>query len=356
MTGTPAYLFYQRDFITPLLFPQKAGWQGLKILDLSGDDGCRARLEEQFPEARVEPGDIGALLTSKKGGRGPYDYIVGLRLGTGAVEPVEVLSALLEISAPGGIIAASGYGYAGYYAPAMIAAVVKKLTEGKEQADRRDVALRLLKELPHSHPLRLREEFFKRLESGESSAVDEILALDPTKIFSVSRLLELVEQCGASWLDWLVPGWYDPTHPVRNGDIAAVLRALPETKQWRIAELVGASPPEHHFFLYRDADRPLQIPWDADDILHWRPLRLPLYDWSNLKPADAETHTLHPLKPFKFLQPLPLQKRETQLCPPTAQPPCLKDILKGRLDAPTRAALKRLTLWRALALLPPDHQ
>lgn len=355
MSGRPEHLFYDRELVRYLLFPGQTGWQGKKILVIGGRENRTAHIRGPFPGAGVVETDMVDVWSWKGTGPGPFDYIAGARLGSEVSEPAALLKKLLGMLTPQGVVSASVWGYTGYFAALMVKRLVALLAGEEERESQIESLRRLLKALPAAHPLRLPRDLWERLTGEDRPALEEVLTLAAEKIFTVEELLTFIAGCGGRLLDWLIPGWYDPSYLTGSAELHDKFNMLPGPTRWMVSEMAGSFPPVHHFFLVRaekTADRTSPDPWQSPDILDWKVIRLPLYRWRDLVPADDGGGVLPPLEAYPFLNPLTLGKRETEWCRSADGSASL-----GKLVGTTRPVgetLKRLVDWRAVALLPPD--
>jgi hypothetical protein len=246
-----------KDVVNPLLFPSQTSWKDRLILNIGGVGEILPILEEQFPEAVVQQADIDAFLAGDFSVE-PCDYIVAVGLKSVNSDFHRWMTRLLSFLKPGGAVAAAVYGYAGYYALNMLSSIIKNfsadleienLSHGKNFSKVVKVAKAVMEQLPSNHPARKRKVFWERLEKGEKNAFNELIGLSEEKIFTVSRLLEGIDGAGARLLDWVFPEFYHPAQYVADRDMAEKLKALPEPQCWQAAELIGAWPPEHYFFV-----------------------------------------------------------------------------------------------------------
>jgi hypothetical protein len=213
----------------------------------------------------------------------------------------------------------------------------------------------VIRQLPKNHPAYHRKTFMERLGKGDKPNIKELLNISAGKIFTVSRLLECIEQNGGRFIDWVIPRFYDPAQYVGKKEVADKLEELKEPQRWQVAELVNASPPEHYFFLGREDYQPTKTAWNSGELYLWRPKRLPLYQWKNLKEVDSVDCTLNPIKECEGIGAIELQSWEAQLCLAASGTGNLNQLLVD-LKIPQPGVihfLKRAVERRLLAVLPP---
>ncbi|NIM16094.1 MAG: hypothetical protein GTO45_29175 [Candidatus Aminicenantes bacterium] len=255
-----------KDVVNPLLFPFQTTWKDKRILNIGGAAETLPVLEEQFPEAVVQQSDIEAVLADDFSAA-PCDYIVALGLKSSNCDFHQWMTRLLSSLTPGGAIAAGVYGYAGYYGLNMLSTIIKNFSADIDDISHQKnfsrvmkVAKAVIAQLPASHPARKQKAFMERLEKGDKNAFRQLIYLSADKIFTVSRLLDSIDACGGGLVDWVFPGYYNPARYVEDTGTAEKLKALPEPWCWQVAELVGAWPPEHYFFVSKKAAPPILPP------------------------------------------------------------------------------------------------
>ena len=350
-----------KDFVQPVLFPFKTDWKDQRILYVGENEAIFNLLESQFPDAVVQRLDIDTVISNRHSGFGTFDYIAaqGIKSAAVDVDICRLLNRLISWLKPGGVIVGGVYGYAGYYGLDMLGTIVKYFSAGiknihdKNFARMKKIVSSVLGQLPGNHPAYRRKTFMERLARGDRLAITELVNLSPGKIFTVTRLLECIEQNGGRFIDWVVPGFYDPARYVEKKEVAEKLRKLKEPRCWQVAELVNASPPEHYFFIGREDHRPVKITWDSGDLYLWRPQRLPLYQWENLKERNG--CTLRPIKECEGIGSIGLQSWEAQLCLAASAAASLDQLLVKIKKSSTEILgfLKRAVNMRILAVLPP---
>lgn len=365
-----------RGFIHPVLFPFKTSWKDQRILYIGGVGEVLHFLERQFPEAAVTQLDVEAVISGENHLQ-TFDYIAAPGLKSALHDIPRRLAALLSLLKPGGVISAAVYGYAGYYGLEMLSRIIKNLTKDiKDIFDNKNfaglfrVGKAVITQLPSNHPAFQREASMGKLEKGDKKAFKELLNLSGDKIFTVSRLLECIDRSGGRLVDWVLPELYDPAQVAGNSEIAEKLAALPEPRRWKAAELINARPAEHYFFLAKKDDPPVKIAWDSNDLYLWKPVRLPLYRWKDIKGFDSGSFTGH-LRPLTKVEgigsgSLELQEWEAQLCLSASGAFTLNRLLsEKRLNGKDNLLLKRshprvieflkrAVEGRLLALLPPS--
>lgn len=253
-----------KDVVNPVLFPSPTTWKDKRILNIGGTEWVLPVLEEQFPEAVVQQSDIDAVLADDFSLE-PCDYIVAVGLKSVNSDFHQWMTRLLSFLKPGGAIAAAVYGYAGYYGLDMLSTIIKNfsadiddISHQKNFARVMKVAKAVMAQLPANHPARKQKAFMERLEEGDKTAFRELIYLSANKIFTVSRLLDSIDACGGRLVDWVFPEYYNPARYVQDTGIAEKLKALPGQRCWQVAELVGAWPPEHYFFVGKKETRPIK--------------------------------------------------------------------------------------------------
>jgi len=355
------YITALKDFVHPVLFPFKTNWKNQRILYVGENEAMFHFLESQFPEALVQKLASDTVISHQQQKVRTFDYIaaVGIKSAAVNVDMCRLLNRLISWLKPGGVIACGVYGYAGYYGLDMLGTIVKHFSadikdiEGKNFARIKKIVSSVIHQLPKNHPAYHRETFMERLGRGDKPTIIELLNISPGKIFTVSRLLECIEQNGGRFIDWVVPGFYDPARYVEKKEIAEKLAKLEEPQCWQVAELVNASPPVHYFFLGREDQQPAKIAWNSGDLYLWRPQRLPLYQWENLE--DSHACTLKPIKECEGLGSIRLQSWQAQLCLAASGTSNLNQLLV-EIKIPHPEAinfLKGATEMRLLSVLPP---
>ena len=356
-------LIYRHDFIQPLFFPCKTTWEEQHLLYVGesvGDKGFQV-LGREFPGARVhflESGDAAVNENST----GSYDYIAAVGLKSTPHDLGQVLTRLISLLKPDGVMAAAVYGYTGYHGLNMLSTLIKKFARdlsdplaSKNIAKIRKVAGAIIGQLPGNHPARRRRDFLERLEKGDKKTLGELFNLSPGNIFTVSRLLECVEQGRGRLIDWVLPHCYDPSLYVKEKEVVGKLEGLEGPKRWITAELVNAWPPEHYFFLGTRDYQPPKIAWDSGDLFLWRPKRLPLYQWENLNKTNSPGGILTPVKECRGIDAIELQSWQARLCLAASGSIAL-DRLLADIKKPHPEVidfLQRALSMRLLALLPP---
>jgi hypothetical protein len=352
-----------KDFIQPVLLPFKTNWKDRRILYVGEKEPMFHLLESQFPDAVVQRLDIDTVISDRQQKSEAFDYIAAAGIKSAAVDVdiCQLLSRLISLLKPGGVIAGGVYGYAGYYGLDMLGTIVKhfsvdiKNIDGKNFARMKRIISTVIDQLPENHPAYHRKTFMECLGSGDKHAIKELVNISPGKIFTVSRLLECIEQNGGRFIDWVLPKFYDPVQFVDKKEVAEKLEKLKEPQRWQIAELVNASPPEHYFFLGREDYQPVKIAWNSGDLYLWRPKRLPLYQWENLNDPDVDDVALNPLKECEGIGSIELQCWQAQLCSAASGTPNLNQLLvEIKIPHPEVIKfLKRATEMRLLSMLPP---
>ncbi len=261
----PEHVVASKDVVNHVVFPSPTTWKDKRILTIGGVGDIKSILETQFPEAVVRQAGIDDFFADDFSLE-PCHYIVALGLKSVNRDIHQWLPRLLSFLTPGGVIAAGVYGYAGYYGLNMLSTIIKNFTAdidditGQQNFPRvLKVAKAVMAQLPANHPARKQEAFMGRLEKGDKNAFRELISLSAHKIFTVTRLLECIDACGARLVNWVYPGYYQPARCVEDTGIAEKLKALPEPRCWQVAELIGAWPPEHYFFVGKKA-APIILP------------------------------------------------------------------------------------------------
>ncbi len=350
-----------KDFIQPVLFPFKTDWKDRRILYIGENEALFHFLESQFPEAVVQKLDIDTVISHRQEESGVFDYIAAAEIKSAAVDVdiCRLLNRLISWLKPGGIIACGVYGYAGYYGLDMLSTIVKHFTadikniDDKNFAKMKRIISSVIRQLPENHPAYHRKTFMERLNRGDKTTIKELVNISPGKIFTVSRLLECIEQNGGRFIEWVVPNFYDPAQYVDKKEVAEKLEKLKEPQRWQVAELVNASPPEHYFFLGREDYQPVKIAWNSGDLYLWRPKRLPLYQWEYLE--DTNGSTLRPIKECEGINSIELQSWEAQLCSAASGSANFNQLLvEIKIPHPQVIDfLRRAVNIRLLAVLPP---
>jgi len=311
----------------------------------------------------VQQSDIDTVISDRRQESEAFDYIAAAGIKSAAVDVdiCRLLNRLISLLKPGGIIAGGVYGYAGYYGLDMLGTIVKhfsadiKNIDGKNFTKMKKIIGSVIQQLPKDHPAYHRKTFMERLGRGDKPTIKELLNISPGKIFTVSGLLECIEENGGRFIDWVVPNFYDPAGYVDKKEAAAKLENLKESRRWQVAELVNASPPEHYFFLGREDYQPVKITWNSSDLYLWRPQRLPLYQWENITNANVDKLTLNPTKECEGIGAVELQSWEAQLCLAASGTANLNQMLV-EIKIPHFQVinfLKRATEMRLLSVLPP---
>jgi hypothetical protein len=354
------YITALKDFVHPVLFPFKPNWKDQRILYVGENEKILHLLESQFPEAVVQRLDIDAVISDPQQESGAFDYIAAAGIKSAAVNIHQLLGRLISLLKPGGMIACGVYGYAGYYGLNMLSTIVKhfaadiKNINGKNFTKMKKIISSVINQLPKNHPAYHRKIFMERLGRGDKATIGELVNISPGKIFTVSRLLECIEQNGGRFIDWVVPKFYDPAQYVDKKEVAEKLEKLEEPHCWKAAEMVNASPPAHYFFLGREDYQPAKIAWNSGDLYLWRPKRLPLYQWENLEETGDDV-PINPIKQCEGIDSIELQSWEAQLCLAASGTANLNQLLAD-LKIPHPGVinlLKRATEMRLLAVMPP---
>jgi hypothetical protein len=348
-----------KDFVQPVLFPFKTNWKDQRILYVGENETIFNLLESQFHEAVVQKLAIDTVISDQQKESGVFDYIAAVEIKSTAVDICRLLNRLISFLKPGGVIAGCVYGYAGYYGLDMLSTIIKHFSadikdiDGKNFSRMKKIISSVIDQLPKNHPAYHRKTFMERLGRGDKLTIKELVNISREKIFTVSRLLECIEQTGGRFIDWVVPGFYDPTQYVQKREVAEKLEKLKEPQCWQMAELVNASPPEHYFFMGREDHQPVKITWDSGDLYLWRPQRLPLYQWENLKEPNG--CTLKPIKECEGIGSIRLQSWEAQLCLAASGNTNLNQLLEEiKIPHPQVIKfLKRAMEMRLLSVLPP---
>jgi SAM-dependent methyltransferase len=356
-------LIYRQDFIQPLFFPCQTTWEDHHILYVGesiADKGFQV-LGREFPGARVHFLESGDAVVKENLAKS-YDYIAAVGLKSTPHDIGQVLTRLISLLKPDGVMAAAVYGYTGCHGLNMLSILIKKIArdlsdplDNKNIAKIRKIAGSVIEQLPGNHPARRRRDFLERLEKGDKKTLRELFNLSPGNIFTVSRLLECVEQGRGRLIDWVLPNCYDPAQYVKEKDLADKLGGLAGPKRWIIAELVNAWPPEHYFFLGgRDYQSP-RIAWDSGDLYLWRPKRLPLYQWEDLNKTNSGEGILAPVKECRGIDAVELQPWQARLCLAASGSVTLDRLLADikKPHAEVIDFLHRALERRLLALLPP---
>lgn len=353
------YITGLKDFVQPVLFPCKTNWKDQRILYVGENEKILHLLESQFPDAVVQRLDIDTIISGHQQESRAFDYIAAAGIKSAAVNIHQLLGRLISLLKPGGIIVCGVYGYAGYYGLEMLSTIVKhfaadiKNIDGKNFTKMKKIIGSVMEQLPENHPAYHRKAFMERLSRGDKPTIKELVNIFPGKIFTVSGLLECIEQNGGRFIDWVVPGFYDPAQYVDKKEVTEKLEKLKEPQRWQVAELVNASPPEHYFFLGREDYQPVKIAWNSNDLYLWRPQRLPLYQWENM--ADTNGSTLRPIKECEGIGSIELQSWEAQLCLAASAAINLDQLLVNikKSSVQVMGFLKRAVNMRILAVLPP---
>jgi hypothetical protein len=353
------YITALRDFVQPLLFPLKTNWKDQRILYIGENEKMLHFLESQFSGAMVQRLDIDTVISDRQHEPGTFDYIAAAGIKSATVDICLLLNRLISLLKPGGVIACGVYGYAGYYGLDMLSTIVKhfaagvKNIDGKNFARMKKIISAVIDQLPKNHPAYHRKDFMERLGRGDKPTSKELVNISTGKIFTVSRLLECIEQNGGRFIDWVVPGFYDPAQYVDKLEVTEKLEKLKEPQRWQVAELVNASPPEHYFFLGREDNQPVKIAWNSGDLYLWRPQRLPLYQWETI--VDTNDSTLRPIKECEGMGSVQLQSWEAQLCLAASAETNLDQLLVNikKSSLQVMGFLKRAVNMRILAVLPP---
>ena len=348
-----------KDFVQPVLFPCKTTWKNQRILYVGENETIFNLLESQFPEAVIQKLAADTVISHQQQSSEAFDYIDAVGIKFAAVDICQLLKRLVSLLKPGGVIAGGVYGYAGYYGLDMLSTIIKHFSadikgiDGKNFTRMKKIISSVIDQLPKNHPAYHRKTFMERLGRGDKLTIKELVNISREKIFTVSQLLESIEQNGGRFIDWVVPGFYDPAQYVDKKEVTEKLKKLKEPQRWHVAELVNASPPEHYFFLGREDHQPVKIAWNSSDLYLWRSQRLPLYQWENLE--DSNGCRLRPIKECEGIDSIRLQSWEAQLCLAASGSTNLNQLLvEIKIPHPQVIKfLKRAMEMRLLSMLPP---
>ncbi len=190
-----------------------------------------------------------------------YDYIDAAGEAPYPCDPGELYGALVNLLGPGGVISCGVYGESRYYGLLMLAQIVAKIAppdyqtkcwNSNSQKIKKEMAQSIglvISALPENHPAFDQKDFIQRLIKGEHDALERLMTLEPSKLFTASALLEAVPRWGGEWVKWLCPREDNRLEKVGGGDIWERLRKLPEPAHRIALELVTAAPREHFFLM-----------------------------------------------------------------------------------------------------------
>lgn len=357
------YITLLKEFVHPILFPFDIPWKDQRILYAGENEKMFRLLQDQFSDSQVQRVAIENIISGRHQLEpGSFIYIAAAGIKFSAVNIGHIYKRLISLLKPGGIIAGGVYGYAGYYGLDMVSTIIKHFSadienspENKNIARIKKITEAVIDQLPENHPAYHRKTFMERLSRGDHSALKELVNISSEKIFSVSRLLDCIEQWGGKFIDWVVPAFYNPVEYMEKKEVVETLEKLKPPGIWQVSELVNASPPEHSFFLGRKDHQPIKIQWDSNDLYLWRPKRLPLYQWKNVNATDANGCSIKPIKECEGIGSKELKSWEAHLCRAASGTVNLNQLLAD-LKIPQSQVinfLKRALEMRLLALLPP---
>jgi hypothetical protein len=350
-----------RDYVNPQLFPYGKKWDNEPIMCVDGDDEMIAQLEKQFPETRIKTEKASRLLEEPHHMEAAesHSYIVAMGIKDSADAGPKLLEKLIKRLAPGGVMAAAVHGYAGYYGLEMLRKIIRNYSKAVENDGKATAKIvkAVLANLPDNHPARRQDEFIKRLERGENTAIDTLQNINENNSFTVTQLLEKIRKSGGRMVDWIFPAAYEPARYMTDIPTRETLETLPEPQRWEVAELVNAQPSEHYVFIGKEEDVQIKIPWESGDLYQWRPKRLPLYRWEQLPESPGTEQTVKPLlesEEYGF-EPVKLMEWQWKLCFASDGTANLNQI-QASLKIPSeqiRDYLRTSVQKRLLTVLPP---
>ncbi|MCP4217738.1 MAG: hypothetical protein GY765_24065 [bacterium] len=249
----PETLTCQREFLLPLLSARMgdAVYEPLRILVVGGKSPV-LHLQEAFPEAIITHCTPEAGFNSLPEGppEAPgYDYIWACDPATLSGDTGGRLTGLVQLLKPHGLAACAVYGYCGYYGLLMLAAILGKLTAGRDTKAALKISAAVIDDLPPEHPALEQREFIQRLKAHDQTALGELLRLGPGDIFTVSTLLEAVTQWSGVFEGWVTPGLYEAVRQFNKNQWFRHIESMAFTKQAAVSELLTAAPHMHYFLM-----------------------------------------------------------------------------------------------------------
>lgn len=217
-----------------------------------------------------------------------FDLIVSSGVLHHLADPQRGMSSLARVLRPDGVIGVMLYAKYGRLGVEMMQGVFREMGLGQDQRSI-DTVREALAVLPHGHPVLSYLEIAPDLDY-DAGLVDTFLH-GRDRNYTVDDCLELVEQSGLVFQDWLIKS---PYYAALGGDagLFADVAALAERQQWAVMERINYRN-GCHFFMACHSERPSEsyvIDFSSDGFVSFVPdfrhacsligPRISRYDWS----------------------------------------------------------------------------
>ena len=131
---------------------------------------------------------------------------------------------------------------------------LRTLTGGLPDAERVDLAKRLLKTLPPTNWLK-RNPFINDHQESDAGLYD-LLLHSRDRAYTVPDLTELASACGLAITTFIEPARYDPARYIADPRLSRRLDGLDMPQRAALAEQLSGSMAKHVFYLTRTQDAP----------------------------------------------------------------------------------------------------
>jgi ubiquinone/menaquinone biosynthesis C-methylase UbiE len=192
----------------------------------------------------------GSLLDVAELAAGPYDYIDCCGVLHHLEDPAAGLAALTAVLAPDGGMGLMLYGTLGRTGVYPMQRAIRRLADGESDGLRLTLARRLLGDLPETNWFGRNPLLADHVQGGDAGLYD-LLLHSRDRAYVIPEIVELTEGAGLRISGLLPPAQYDPALYLRDEELIARARALPDLEQAALAEELSGAMKTHVFYVVR---------------------------------------------------------------------------------------------------------